>query len=276
MTLSETATQSLSQTEVELFWESGFHIIRNALTPDETNHFRQIILDLVPRDLSFPSSWTCSMGRMKPYNLRGDTRDQTIDTPELIPLLGNEKCYAVAAQLLRCQELRVFDASIGITLRNDAPSPTPRSQKLHIDASVPDDADFAFTIEETQLGGCYYLNDVEENCGGIHIVPGGHLRVEREVKEVANGRQRYSYWKDIPYDSVEVTAKAGDFILLHHLVPHAASHNRHGVPRVAQFTRYVRVDQTHGYGAKPPRTYNDNQLAAMTPLCKRLLGIAPW
>ena len=95
----------LTDGEVELFWERGYHVIHDALSPDEISHYRRSILDLVPRDLAFPASWSCSMGRMKPYQVSNGERDQTIDTPELIPLLGNPKCYAVAAQLLRSRRL---------------------------------------------------------------------------------------------------------------------------------------------------------------------------
>ena len=269
-------SRMLTDEEVELFWERGYHVIRDALSPDEISHYRRLILDLVPRDLTFPASWSCSMGRMKPYQVSNGERDQTIDTPELLPLLGNPKCYAVAAQLLGSRRLRVLDGSLGITLRNDAASPSERSQRLHIDASVPLDKEFTFTLEEVQLGGCYYLNDVGEQCGGIHIVPGGHRRVEEEVRSHSGGRHLYNDWKDIPYDdSVEMTGRAGDFVMLHHLMPHAASHNRHPTPRVAQFTRWVRTDQPYD-GSTPARAYNEHQLAAMSPLCQRLLGVRPW
>ena len=70
--------------------------------------------------------------------------------------------------------------------------------------------------------------------------------------------------------------RAGDFALLHHLMPHGASHNRRPTTRVAQFLRFVRDDQPHGYGSQPPRPYNAAQLGAITPLGRRLLGLDSW
>lgn len=266
----------LSEEEFRRFWELGYHVIKGAVSREEAAYYRDAILDLVPRNLVFPPSWSCHDGRLKPHQLIGDKRDQTIDIPELIPLLGNERLYAVACQLLGSEQLRARDCSVGITLRNDASRDGQRSQSVHIDASVPVEDDFDFTLQELQVGGCYYFNDVRPGGGGIHIVPGGHRRVEQEVRESDNGRHLYSDWKDIPYDTVEMTGEAGDFVMLHHLMPHAAAHNRLAEPRVAQFTRFLRVDQSHGYGRQPARRYTDAQLAVMSPLLRKLLGLDSW
>jgi ectoine hydroxylase-related dioxygenase (phytanoyl-CoA dioxygenase family) len=78
-----------------------------------------------------------------------------------------------------------------------------------------------------------------------------------------------------------VTAEAGDFVLMHHLMPHAASHNRRSRTRLAQFFRYGRVDQPYRLGERPgdrpaDRSFNDLQLAAMSPLGRKLLGVESW
>ncbi|MGI8867567.1 MAG: phytanoyl-CoA dioxygenase family protein [Mycobacteriales bacterium] len=265
----------LSATDIEQFWRDGYVLVKGAVSRDEAEHYRQVILGLVPRDLSLPSQWSSWMGRLKPH---GPDGDQTIDIPELIPLFGNEKMYAVAAQLFGTHALRAIDGSVGITLKNDSDKDTTRSQTLHIDASVPSDADsFLFTPEEVQIGGCFYFTDVEPNGGGIHVVPGGHRIVEDEARAAPDGRHLHNNWKKIEHlESIEVTGGAGDFAMLHHLMPHGASHNRNATARVAHFLRWVRVDHAHGDGRREPRAYNQAQLAAMTPLTRRLLGLEPW
>ncbi|MGP3970069.1 hypothetical protein [Streptomyces sp. 6N223] len=73
-----------------------------------------------------------------------------------------------------------------------------------------------------------------------------------------------------------MTGPAGSFALLHHLMPHGASHHRRPATRIAQFMRHVRVPHPHGADRpQPPERYDAAQLAAMTPLTRRLLGVDP-
>lgn len=266
----------LTENEERQFWEQGYLLIKGVLTPEETAAARDYILNLMPRDLSIPMHWSNNAGRIKPFKV---PNNHTYDVPELIPLMQNERLYRVAAQLLGSPRLRVGDGSLGVTLRNSSAGPI-LSQNVHLDPSVPPEIDqFLFSPEELQIGGCYYLSDVRDTGGGIHVVPGGHRLVEERAKTDPQGRQMYNRWKkieDMP-ETVEVTGEAGDFALLHHLMPHAASHNRLPTPRVAQFTRFTREDHAHN-PAKPAPTnrYNETQLAAMSPLGRQLFGVEPW
>lgn len=266
----------LSPEEVDRFWTDGYLLVRGVLTKEEARHYGQLILDLLPRDLSIPEHWHAHNGRIKPIFTPGN---HTYDSPDFLPLYQNEKLYRVMAQLLESPRLRIMDGSIGITMRNDAYQDKPLSQTLHLDASVPHDRDqFLFTLEEVQLGGCYYFTDVLPDGGGIHVVPGGPRIVEEEARADPKGRQLHNAWKRIEHlKSIEVTGEAGDFALLHHLMPHGASHNRRSTARLAQFFRYVREDQPHGAGKRPAEgQYNELQKAALNPLGRRLLGIDPW
>lgn len=275
MTTTVEVPPVLSDAEVEQFWEQGYLLIKGVLSREEAAYYRDLILDLVPRDLHIPEHWHIASGRIKPMRTPDN---HTFDTPELLPLFANEKLYAAATQLLQTHRLRSGDGSLGITMRNTSQRDSPLSQTLHIDASVPADIDnFLFTIEELQVGGCYYFTDVLPEGGGIHVVPGGHRMVEEEARAHPKGRHLHDNWKRITHmKSVEVTGEAGDFALLHHLMPHAASHNRRPQPRVAQFMRFVREDHAHNLGNGPAKSYNEFQLAAMTPLCRKLLGLDPW
>ncbi|MBW1598367.1 phytanoyl-CoA dioxygenase family protein [Streptomyces sp. JJ38] len=279
MQVTKTGT-ALSQDEVDTFWTEGYLVVREVLTRAEARHFSQLVMDLLPRDLSIPDHWEAFDGRFKPFHTPGN---QTFDTPAFIPLFQNERLYEIVAQLLQSPRLLVRDGSLAITLRNDTPHETELSQDLHLDPAVPEDVDeFLLTPEEVEIGGCFYFTDVEPGGGAIHVVPGGHRMVEAEATSVPRGRQLHDKWRNIPHlKSVEVTGSAGDFVLMHHLMPHAASHNRRSAPRVAQFLRYARDDQPYSAGSRPgdrpsDRTFNELQLAAMTPLGRKLFGVSPW
>ena len=272
-----TSAAVLTDEQINQFHEQGYVIVKGALSRDDAESYRQKILSLMPANLEIPEDWGTHDGRIKPMASPGN---HTFDTVDLLPLMTNEKLYRAATELLGSTAVRVLDGSVGITLRNAAHGDEPLSQTLHLDASVPTTADdFTFEQAELQVGGCYYLTDVEPNGGGIHVVPGGHKIVEAEARAAGSGgRHLHAEWKQIKHlESVEVTGEAGDFALLHHLMPHGASHNRNPTARVAYFVRWVREDQTWGAGAKPTdNTYDQDQLEAMGDLGRKLFGVDDW
>lgn len=272
-------TGALAEDEVRQFFDQGYLVVKGVVSPGEVQAYARAVLGLLPRDLTVPEEWDAHGARFKPYRRLPDgSRDDCVDTPELLPLFCNRRLYEVAAELLGSARLRIFDGSVGITMRNLSYGP-PRSQDLHIDASVPKSVDdFLGTPEELQVGGCLYLTDVLPDGGGIHIVPGGHRWVlETAAANGPGGRHLHHDWKRLPdQESVEVTGQAGDFAMLHHLMPHAASHNRRPEARLAVFLRYIREDHPYAERYAPPRKYNDAQLSVLDGLGRRLLGLDPW
>jgi ectoine hydroxylase-related dioxygenase (phytanoyl-CoA dioxygenase family) len=266
----------LTEAEVEQFFREGYLLIRGVLTREEAAQCRDAILNMLPRDLSIPPHWTIYGGRIKPHRADGN---HTIDLPELMFLYGNETLYRAAVQLLGCRELRVFDGSLAITLRDDT-GDQPLSQRLHVDAVVPAELDFTFEPAELLVGGSFYFTDVPPNGGGIHVVPGGHRRVEAICREHGPGsRKLFQSWKQIEGfpESVEVTGEAGDFVMHHHFLPHAASRSRLPRPRVVRFQRYLRANNRHGViRPAPPDRFNREQLRSLSPLGHRLLGLDSW
>lgn len=292
---------ALSKADVDDFNEFGYLRIPGVLDREEAEHFRQIILGMIPRDLTLPYPWRSVGGRIKPYHegygeqqLRYGHEDDGIwDTPELIPLLCNERLYRAASELIGTRHLRVQDGTVGITMRNDhvglrvgGTRPTEvedgsiLSQPVHVDPSVPETVDnFTFGETEVQVGGCFYLTDVEPQGGGIHVVPRGHTLLQEQASQSAKGRHLHSNWHDITGlpETVEVTGEAGDFVMTHYLLPHAASHNRRPRARVAYFIRYSRLDHPFFPPFPPgPDRFNARQLRAMGETGKKLLGVEPW
>jgi ectoine hydroxylase-related dioxygenase (phytanoyl-CoA dioxygenase family) len=278
--------RGLTDEDIADFNEFGYLVLRNVLSPDEAEHYRYVILGMIPPDLSLPRPWSVRSGRIKPFHVgygdqesrRGHEDNAIFDTPELLPLLCHEGPYRAAAALLGSGELRAQDGTIGITMRND--EGPALSQALHIDPSVPDTRDnFSFSAAEVTVGGCYYLTDVEPHGGGMCVVPGGHKLVAEAAGKDPEGRHMFSEWLDIKGfpEPVEVVGAAGDFVMTHYLLPHCASNNRNVRTRVAYFVRYARLD--HPFYPPPAPSvarYNTLQLKALSPLGRQLLGLDPW
>lgn len=298
----QTVAQQLSQQQVAEFFDQGFIVLKGVLSREEADGFRQKIIDMVPRDLNIPFPWGISAGRIKPYHegyheqetRYGHEDDGMFDTPELMPLLCNEIVYGAAAQLMGRPNIRVQDGTIGITLRNDDRVFRPggrresdidvarasMSQPLHIDPSIPDTADnFTFSDSELQVGGIYYLTDVEPKGGGLFVVPGSHKLVREQCEASENGRQLHNGWIGIEGfpPPIEVLGEAGDVILTHYLIAHGASHNRRARTRVAYFIRYSCLD--HPFYPPPAPSvdrFNTRQVAAMGPIGRKLMGVDAW
>ncbi len=266
----------LTDDQLEQFWHEGYLVLKDTLTDEVVETARNAILEMMPRDLSIPEHYIAYCGRIKPMHGDGN---HSMYTPELLPLLQNEGLYGAAADILETDYIRVGDGSVGITLRDTGHE--GRIQNLHLDArpAGPEDLNQGFLQSGIGIGGCYYLSSVEENGGGIHVVPGAPNRVRDILLNEPDGLARNDTWThivDFP-PSVEVTGDAGDFVLMHHLMPHGASANRRSVPRVAQFTRlYPVTDEESRQAPGSDRSMSSEALAALTTLGRKMFRITPW
>lgn len=271
------------QEAVSRFHNDGYILVPGALSADEALSCRREVLGMIPEDLSVPFRWDFRNGRVKPLHADGG---QSFKQPGLLRSWQNAQLYRLAAAIIGTHRLRVFDGSLAITFRNDR-APAGLAQRLHIDHAVPRRVE-RFRVDELELevGGFFYLTDVVEGGGGIRIVRGGHHWVRSVMENDRANRQRYDSWTDITeeFETTEIPGKAGDFVMLHYLTPHAATHNRAETTRVAQFVRWVREDYPYGvpddmalgtYDTPAPR-FGAEQLSVMTGLGRRLHGVDPW
>ena len=273
-----TTTKSLYLTDaqIEEFWREGFLLLKGILSPEETATAKGAILNMVPRDLVLTERFTSTQGRLKPYNA---DRSQSFYTAELLPLLCNNKLYGAAADILQSENLRAGDGSVGISLKDGGAEGL--IQRLHLDMRVPGPEELSeehlrFNVG---IGGCYYLSDVEENGAGIHVIPQGPRMVEEIMLNETDGLERFEKWRHINElaPSIEVTGEAGDFVLMHHMMPHGASRNKQATPRIAQFTRYYRMSETEAREANGPGTpLAPGVEEGLTPLARKLFGFDPW
>ena len=266
----------LTKAQLEQFWSEGYLVLKGTLDDDVVEKAREFLLDLIPRDLVIPDHYHANHGRFKPHHPDGNG---SFFEPAMLPLMQNEALYGAAVDILETEYIRVWDGSAGITLRNRAME--GRLQNLHLDA-VPsglEDLNEGFLRTGIGIGGCYYLNRVDSEGGGIHVVPGGPNRVREIMLNEPDGLTRNNGWGQITdfSSSMEVTGDAGDFVLMHHLMPHSASANHNAVPRIAQFTRLQALtDDEARLAPGPDRPLDPAALGALTPLGRKLFRMDPW
>ena len=279
----------LTRDQLEQFWAEGYLVLKGTLDDKVVKRAREFILDLIPRDLTIPDHYHANHGRFKPHHPDGNG---SFFNAALLPLLQNDQLYRAAADILETEYIQVWDGSASITMRNRARE--GRLQNLHLDA-VPggaEDLNPRFLSTQIGIGGCYYLNDVEENGGGIHVVPGAPNMVRDIMLSEPDALTRNNNWGNIVEfpSSMEVTGDAGDFVLMHHLMPHAASANHNSLPRIAQFTRlHPLADEEALLAPGPDRsirigrdmvtivgTLDSEALKALSPLGRRLFRLDPW
>ena len=266
----------LTENQLAQFWSDGYLVLKGTLDDDVVKKAREFLLDLIPRDLVILDHYHANHGRFKPHHPDGNG---SFFTPELLPLMQNEGLYGAAVDILETEYIQVWDGSAGITLRNRAME--GRLQNLHLDAvpGGPEDLNEGFLRTGIGIGGCYYLNRVEENGGGIHVVPGAPNRVREIMLNEPDGLTRNNGWGHITdfSSSMEVTGDAGDFVLMHHLMPHSASANHNAVPRIAQFTRLQALtDDEARLVPGPDRPLDTEAIDALTPLGRKLFRLDPW
>lgn len=274
--MTATTNRYLTDDQLATFWQQGYLLLKGILTPQEIASARGAILNMIPRDMVFPEYFHSSQGRLKPYNPDGS---QSFYTAELLPLLCNEQLYYAAADILQSDYLHTSDGSVGISLKDSGSEGL--IQRLHLDMERPEPEELSteHVRYEVGIGGCYYLTDVEHNGAGIHVIPEGPRMVEEIMLNEHDGLTRFENWRNINElaPSIEVTGEAGDFVLMHHMMPHGASRNKNSSPRIAQFTRLYRLSEAEAREAPGPHhPLAPGAEVALTELGRKLFRLAPW
>jgi Phytanoyl-CoA dioxygenase (PhyH) len=206
------------------FWETnGYVIIKNAVTPQDCADSRKAIMDHLDMDERDETSWykkTMAMqGVMVPLY-----RNAAIDKNRNSP-----KIKRAFEQLWNRTDLIVTTDKCGFN-----PPETStfkyRGTGLHWDVSLATPIPFG-----TQ--GILYLTDTAAHQGALTLIPGFHKNIESWLKALpANVNPREVDLSS--FGPKPIAANAGDLIIWHHKLPHAASPNKARLPRIVQYINW--------------------------------------
>lgn len=198
------------------FWdENGFVVVRQAVSPETCRAAVQAIFEHAGMDIDRPDSWYAdSIWILLAHH------------PALWAIRDSRRIHTAFAQIWQRSDLWMNVDVCGVN-PPERPGYGFRGSPLHWDMTLTPPLRFG-----TQA--ILYLTDTAADQGAFSCVPGFHRRLEGWLRDQPPGvdlrARALEELKAIPIDG-----GAGDLIIWHHALPHAATPNRAALPRVAQY-----------------------------------------
>jgi hypothetical protein len=214
----------LSPSDIEFWNTNGYVIVRNAVSTEDCDNTIAAISDLLKVDINDPRTW---------YNPHPDKEGIMVQLFQHPVLEKNRHAPAIRRayeQVWGRKDILVNYDKAGFNPPETAGWKFPAS-RLHWDVSLKQPIPFG-----TQ--GILYLTDTSAEQGAFTVVPGFHQKIETWLTELPadiNPRGEILY----QLGPEPVAAHAGDFIIWHHALPHAASPNKATKPRYVQYMNYA-------------------------------------
>jgi Phytanoyl-CoA dioxygenase (PhyH) len=203
--------------------EHGYVVLRAAISRAEAAAAATVLWDHIEARPDDPESW---------YNPKAKGLWVPLyHAPELAVARQSLRVRKAFAQLHGTPDLWLLTdrTSFNPPERPDAPF---QGFPLHWDTSLTLPIPFA-------VQAILYLTDTAADQGALRLVPGFQHRIEDWLAEVGDADPRAV---DLSAQTIPILAAAGDLIIWHQALPHGASPNRAGSPRLAQYLTMIAAD----------------------------------
>ena len=206
----------LDDTDLRHWDDHGYVVLRAAISREAASAAAAVLWDYVVASPADPESW---------YNPKA--RGLWIPlyhAPELAAARQSLRVRKAFAQLHGTPHLWMLTdrTSFNPPERADAQF---QGFPLHWDTSLTPPIPFG-------VQAILYLTDTAADQGALTVVPGFHRRIEAWLAGLGDTDPRAV---DLTAEAVPIPAEAGDLIIWHQALPHAATPNRAGLPRLAQY-----------------------------------------
>lgn len=213
----------LSKEDLQFWDENGYVIVKNAVTSEDCAAARNAILNFLEMDEHDPATWYKHSG-----NIQG-IMVQLFRHPVIDKNRSSPKIRKAFEQLWKQDGLVVTTDKCGFN-PPETNTDKYRGTGLHWDVSLALPIPFG-----TQ--GILYLSDTASNQGALTVVPGFHNKIEDWLKSLPEGTNPRSV--DVSkFGTTAIAGNAGDLIIWNHTLPHSASPNRAGKPRIVQYINW--------------------------------------
>lgn len=198
------------------FWdEHGYVVVKRAVSPEQCQAAVQAIFEYAGMDIDRPESW-----------YKDDIWIKLAHHPALWANRNSGRIHTAFAQLWQRSDLWMDVDVCGVNppLR---PGNRFRGTPLHWDMTLTLPIRF-----RTQA--ILYLTDTPANQGAFSCVPGFHRKLESWLRELPQGVDpRQQAVREL--NAKPIPGEAGDLIIWHAALPHAATPNHAALPRVVQY-----------------------------------------
>jgi hypothetical protein len=205
-------------------WEEhGYVVLRSAISRAEAEAAAAVLWQHIAASPDDPESW---------YNPKAKGLWVPLyHASELEVARQSARIRKAFAQLHGTSDLWMLTdrTSFNPPERADAPF---QGYRLHWDTSLTPPIPFG-------VQAILYLTDTAVDQGALRLVPGFHLRTADWLAGLGDADPREV---DLDGEAVPVPAEAGDLIIWHQALPHGASPNRAGQPRLAQYLTMIAGD----------------------------------
>jgi ectoine hydroxylase-related dioxygenase (phytanoyl-CoA dioxygenase family) len=205
----------LSAAELGFWDEHGYVVVKEAVSAEHCRAAVQAIFEHTGMELSRPESW-----------YKDNLWILLAHHPALWANRNSPRIHTAFAQLWKRNDLWMNVDVCGVN-PPERPGYQFRGSPLHWDMSLTPPVRFG-----TQA--ILYLTDTATNQGAFSCVPGFHRRLENWLRELPTGIDpRAQAQKEL--QAIPIAGEAGDLIIWHQALPHCATPNHAGLPRVVQY-----------------------------------------
>jgi ectoine hydroxylase-related dioxygenase (phytanoyl-CoA dioxygenase family) len=217
----------LSKADIDFWEENGYVIIRNAIPLKDCEATVNLICNFLEIEEHNSSTW------YKPNENKQGIMVQLFQDAQLEKNRQSIKIRKAYEQLWQRKDIWANADRVGFNPPeiNDWKFPGP---SLHWDVSLAQPIPFG-------LQGILYLTETKENQGAFSLVPGFQNKIAtwlNALPKTAHPRKENLYALGVK----RIEAKAGDFIIWHHALPHGSSVNTSDKPRFVQYINYAPIN----------------------------------
>jgi Phytanoyl-CoA dioxygenase (PhyH) len=215
----DVAERVLSADDLAFWDEQGYVVVRDAVSPEQCAAAAAAICEYLGADLDDPATW---YGRRNGHSIWVPL----LRHPALSANRHAPRVRGAFAQLWGRSDLWVTVDQSGFNPpeRRDWAFPGPH---LHWDTTLVPPVPF-------DVSGILYLTDTAAEQGAFRCVPGFHHRIDAWLRALPAGADPQK--QDLEaLGAVAIPGRAGDLVIWRGALPHGASPNRTGRPRVVQY-----------------------------------------
>jgi hypothetical protein len=216
--------QQLTQHEIDFFKQNGYLVLKKVVDEKTCAAACSGIYQFINAQPNNPKSWYLNVDGKNGLMLK------LYDHPALDAIRKNAAIQHVYETLYGSKQIYPSYDKAGFN-----PPETANFQflgsNLHWDVSLALPIPF-------KLQGLVYLTNVSATGGAFSCVPGFHLQLEQWLKEVPAGIHPREYALSTLHP-VPIPGNAGDMVIWHQALPHAATPNLDATPRLVQYLTYL-------------------------------------